>query len=120
MRALTCLDVSGNSLVSDSGWINADKHGFKKGDMVDYNGVQCSVSMETDFSYKVRDISGILALADGIRDNGALSVLSPVIKQLAEKVALRRAAVVAWTAVRSVRENAGGGRGDIDREEKTH
>jgi hypothetical protein len=74
---LTCLDVSGNSLVSDSGWFNVDNHGFKKGDMVvDYNGVQCAVSMATDSSYKVRDIGGMLALADGIRENVVLTSLN--------------------------------------------
>jgi hypothetical protein len=38
--------------------------------------------------------------------------------QLDEKVALMRAAVVAW-AVRSVRVEVGGGRGEIDREGAT-
>jgi Ran GTPase-activating protein (RanGAP) involved in mRNA processing and transport len=77
MGALLFLDISDNQLAPESGWIRVDYHGFKAaGDMVDYNGVQCPVSSKFGRVYKVQDISGISALADAIKDNGALSVLS--------------------------------------------
>jgi hypothetical protein len=69
---LLFLDISDNQLASESGWIDVDNHGFKEGDMVDYNRVQCPVSEAIDSSYKVRDARGILALADAIKDNGAI------------------------------------------------
>jgi hypothetical protein len=61
--------------VSDTDWIDVDNHGFKEGDMVDFNGVQCPVFSKIGNSYRVRDISGILVLADAIKDNGALTSL---------------------------------------------
>jgi hypothetical protein len=76
MGALLRLDVSNNQLVSDSGWIDVDNHGFKEGDMVDYNGAQCPVFQKTDSSYKVRDISGISVLAEAIKENGAMTSLN--------------------------------------------
>eukprot|EP00935_MAST-01C_sp_MAST-1C-sp1_P000282 g282.t1 len=60
----------------NSKWIDVDAHSFKQGDLIDYQGMQCQVTMATDDSYKVGAPFGALALADGIKNNGAMTKLN--------------------------------------------
>ena len=69
---MTSLDISNNKLVEETDYIKKERHGLTEGDMVEYNGVQCPVVFSVTNEYKVLDISGAIALADGIENSGAL------------------------------------------------
>jgi hypothetical protein len=48
---------------------------YKAGDLVEYNGLQCPVECAYSGWYRVYMIHGVVALADAIRGNGALTSL---------------------------------------------
>jgi hypothetical protein len=73
------LDISNNSIVAEKQVKEADCQGasFNAGDLVQYQGEECPVSYTwNDGDIKIMLLSGIKALADGIKNNGALLVLS--------------------------------------------
>ena len=79
-RALMALDLSNNNIGGVSGDVKKDKlqgTSFKKGDTVQYNGQQCIVVMEedSDGDLKVQNISGVVALAEALKVNRALTSL---------------------------------------------
>ena len=74
--AMTSLDISNNKLVHASDWIDQDDHGFKVGDMIEHEGVQCPVSQAISSSYKVMMMHGIVALAKAIPTMGAMNKLT--------------------------------------------
>jgi hypothetical protein len=72
--ALTSLNVSNNSIISDSS--NVDKtNELKNGELVEYDGVMCPVSAQWGTGYRVYLMHGVVALADAIKDMGAMTRL---------------------------------------------
>jgi hypothetical protein len=74
-RALLSLDISNNSIVAEKQVKEADCQGasFNVGDLVLYQGEECPVSYTwNDGDIRIMHLSGIEALADGIKNNGSL------------------------------------------------
>ena len=74
-RALLSLDISSNSLVEASPKISV-ANSYKAGDLVEYNGLQCPVQAAGSNWYRVYMLHGVVALADAIPDNGAMTSLN--------------------------------------------
>jgi Ran GTPase-activating protein (RanGAP) involved in mRNA processing and transport len=73
------LDISNNSIGAQKQVKEADCQGgsFNVGDLVQYQGEECPVSATwNDGDIRITLLSGIKALADGIKNNGALSILN--------------------------------------------
>eukprot|EP00937_MAST-01D_sp_MAST-1D-sp2_P006035 g6035.t1 len=75
---LKVLNLASNDIGGVSGYIKKDKlqgTSFKKGDTVQYNGQQCIVYMEETSSgnLKVQNMSGVIALAEALQFNSALT-----------------------------------------------
>ena len=66
MRTLTSLDISNNSIVSESSNIEADASNSKVGDLVEYQGAQRPISyiLSTKKGYTVLMLDGIIAICD--------------------------------------------------------
>jgi hypothetical protein len=88
MRSLTSINLSNNSIVSESVQIYpGPNQNLKKGEMVEYQGEMCPVSkFSTDLpsrhhnrvapsGYWVYMIHGIMALFDAIKENGVFTGL---------------------------------------------
>jgi hypothetical protein len=71
-RALTLLNVSNNSIVSESSNIDR-RNELKDGELVEHDGVMCPVSAQWGAGYRVYLMHGIIALADAIKDMRAIS-----------------------------------------------
>jgi hypothetical protein len=67
------LNVSNNCLVQESGPTEPSRQGLKKGDLADGKIV---TTVFDNGNIRTTDVSGIIAFAGAIEDNGALSVLS--------------------------------------------
>jgi hypothetical protein len=72
---MTSLNISNNNIVSKSPAVHAKNHGLKVGDPVEYEGAICTVSHRGNDGYHVWMTSGIIALANAIRNMGALTKL---------------------------------------------
>jgi len=70
--ALTSLNISNNSIVSAI-YIKAPREGIKVGDIIDGNPV--IKEKDSDGEIRILQLDGIKALADGIKNNGALEKL---------------------------------------------
>ena len=70
---MTSLDISNNNIVATSSWMKPPRQGLKRGDNVDGKTV---TSIAGDGDIKLTDFSGVVALADGIKNNGALTSLN--------------------------------------------
>lgn len=84
-RALNTLDLS------VSGYVKKNKlqgTSFKKDDTVQYNGQQCIVVMEedSDGDLKVQNISGVVALAEALKVNRALTSVDLRYNDIPEEV----------------------------------
>jgi hypothetical protein len=78
-RALLSLNISNNSIVAETQVQEADCQGgsFNAGDLVQYQGEECPVSYTwNDGDIKIVLLSGIKALADGIKNNEAMTSLN--------------------------------------------
>jgi hypothetical protein len=83
MGAMTSLDISNNQLAFSTDWmLDFKSQPLTAGDVVTYKGQEMYVTEvakfgnEHDGNVKLACLSGIKALADGIKDNGALSSLN--------------------------------------------
>lgn len=70
--ALTSLNISNNSIVSESSNIEADASNSKVGDLVEYQGAQRPISYITKKGYLVLMLDGIVAISSAIPNMGAL------------------------------------------------
>jgi hypothetical protein len=73
--ALLSLDISSNSFVETSRNISV-ANSYEAGDLVEYNGLQCPVEKAASDWYRVYILHGVVALADAIRDNRAMTSLN--------------------------------------------
>jgi hypothetical protein len=87
MRAMTSLDLANNGIVTESEDIKVE-NSFKKGDVVDCEGVQCPVTYACSDYYRVTKLHGIIAIANAIPDMRALSVISVSSNELGRTGAL--------------------------------
>jgi hypothetical protein len=71
--ALSSLNLASNSICNVSDWMKPPRESLKVGDLVDGNPV---VEIYSDGDIKIMYISGIIALANAIKDMGALSSLN--------------------------------------------
>ena len=84
---MATLDLSENSIGGVSDFVKKDKlqgTSFRKGDTVQYNGQQCVVFMEETSrgNLKVQNLSGVLALAEALKFNRALTSLNLEFNQI--------------------------------------
>jgi hypothetical protein len=73
MGAILHLDISNNSIVTISGWMKPPRQGLQVGDVVDEKTI---TSIYEDGDVELSDFRGIIALANAIRDNGAMTSLN--------------------------------------------
>ena len=91
-RALKTLNLSNNDIGGEFGYVKKDKlqgTSFKKGDTVQYNGQQCIVFMEedSDGNLMVQNLSGVLALAEALKFNRALTSVNLLYNELGDGAA---------------------------------
>jgi hypothetical protein len=68
------LNISNNHIAGDiSAWMKPPRQGLKVGHLMDG---KCIVEIYSDGDIKVQDLSGIIALADAIKDMRAMTSLN--------------------------------------------
>ena len=74
MGALLSLNLSNCKLVSESSNVDVPTD-LKEGELIEHEGKMRPISAQWGSGYRVHILDGVIAVADAISDNGALSKL---------------------------------------------